>query len=44
MTSKIFIDGKEIEAVLDTGAGLSVITKQFLDKLGRRIDENPTHR
>ncbi|CAH1770702.1 14684_t:CDS:2, partial [Entrophospora sp. SA101] len=39
ITSKVLIDNRETEVIIDTGSGLSVITKQYLDKLGKRIDQ-----
>ncbi|CAJ0751440.1 6432_t:CDS:2, partial [Entrophospora sp. SA101] len=44
LKGKIHIDNIETEVVIDTGSGLSLITQQYLNKLGRQIDQESNSR
>ncbi|CAJ0906246.1 12426_t:CDS:2 [Entrophospora sp. SA101] len=39
LKGKIHIGNKETEVVINTGSGVSLITQQYLNKLGRQIDQ-----
>jgi hypothetical protein len=39
MYCKAKVDGQEIELILDSGSSGSVVTKKFLEKVGRKIDQ-----
>ena len=39
MYCKAKVDGQEIELILDSGLSGSVVTKKFLEKVGRKIDQ-----
>ena len=39
MYCKAKVDGQEIELILDSGSSGSVVTKKFLEKAGRKIDQ-----
>ena len=38
LTMEVQIDQEQIEAIIDTGAGGSMISKTFLESIGREID------